>query len=68
MINTKVLIIDEISMISGDLFDRFEEIARIVRKDSGPFGGIQLIICGDFLQCKPYIYLIIIIDTPHYLS
>ncbi|XP_032551720.1 ATP-dependent DNA helicase PIF1 isoform X2 [Chiroxiphia lanceolata] len=51
------LIIDEISMVDGKFFDRLEAVARAVRKRDEPFGGIQLIICGDFLQlppvCKP---------------
>jgi ATP-dependent DNA helicase PIF1 len=46
----QTLIIDEISMLSPDLFDKLEEIARILRKTSKPFGGIQLILSGDFLQ------------------
>lgn len=44
------LIIDEISMMSPDLFDKLEEIARIIRKSKLPFGGIQLILSGDFCQ------------------
>lgn len=44
------LVIDEISMISPDLFDKLEEVARIVRNNSKPFGGIQLILSGDFCQ------------------
>lgn len=48
--NLQVLIIDEISMISPDLFDKLEHIARIIRNNSEPFGGIQLIISGDFCQ------------------
>ncbi|KAI9445011.1 hypothetical protein H4582DRAFT_873729 [Lactarius indigo] len=36
------LIIDEISMINGVLFDKLEEIARTVRHDQKPFGGIQV--------------------------
>ncbi|KAH9050434.1 DNA helicase Pif1 like protein [Lactarius hengduanensis] len=36
------LIIDEISMISGVLFDKLEEIARTVRDYQRPFGGIQV--------------------------
>jgi ATP-dependent DNA helicase PIF1 len=47
---TKVLIIDEISMVDGDLFDKLEAIARELRKNGRPFGGIQLIITGDFFQ------------------
>ena len=44
------LVIDEISMMHPDLFDKLEEIARIVRGNSDPFGGIQLALSGDFLQ------------------
>ena len=47
------LIIDEISMISGKLFDQLEEIARVVRENEEPFGGIQLVISGDFFQLPP---------------
>lgn len=48
--NTEVLIIDEVSMLSPELFSKLEEIARIVRKNDKPFGGIQLILSGDWLQ------------------
>jgi ATP-dependent DNA helicase PIF1 len=48
-----VLIIDEISMLSPVLFDKLEEIARVLRKNSLPFGGIQLIFSGDFYQLPP---------------
>ena len=44
------LIIDEISMLDPDLFDKIEHMARIIRKNSKPFGGIQLVVSGDFLQ------------------
>ena len=48
--NLQCLIIDEISMLDPDLFDKLEYIARIIRKNSIAFGGIQLILSGDFLQ------------------
>ncbi|KAM6202203.1 ATP-dependent DNA helicase PIF1 [Rhynchocyon petersi] len=47
------LVIDEISMVEADLFDKLEAVARAVRQQNKPFGGIQLIICGDFLQLPP---------------
>lgn len=47
------LIIDEISMIDGEFFDKMEAIARVAKKNSEPFGGIQLILCGDFFQLPP---------------
>lgn len=52
-LNCRVLIIDEVSMLSGELFDKLEAIARQVRRDARPFGGIQLILCGDGLQLAP---------------
>jgi ATP-dependent DNA helicase PIF1 len=45
-----ILIIDEVSMLSPDLFDKLEQIAKTIRKSDEPFGGLQLIITGDFLQ------------------
>ena len=49
----KALFIDEISMIDGRLFDKLEYIARQARQSDKPFGGIQLILTGDFLQLPP---------------
>jgi Chloriridovirus helicase len=46
----KTLVIDEASMLDPILFDKLENIARIVRGNSLPFGGIQLIISADLLQ------------------
>lgn len=51
--NTKVLIIDEISMIDGKFLSKLEYIARVVRKNDKPFGGIQLVFTGDFFQLPP---------------
>jgi len=50
---TKVLIVDEVSMVDGELFDKLEEIARRLRNNGRPFGGIQLVITGDFFQLPP---------------
>lgn len=49
----KHLIIDEISMVDGLYFEKIEEVARKVRRNDKPFGGIQLILCGDFFQLPP---------------
>jgi ATP-dependent DNA helicase PIF1 len=46
----ETLFIDEISMMDSELFDKIEEVARIVRRNMLPFGGIQIILSGDFLQ------------------
>ncbi|MCE8163398.1 MAG: AAA family ATPase [Candidatus Moeniiplasma glomeromycotorum] len=47
------LIIDEISMLSGVIFDKLEYISRKVRRKHRPFGGLQLILTGDFFQLPP---------------
>jgi ATP-dependent DNA helicase PIF1 len=40
--DTRVLIIDEVSMLSAELFDKLDYIARAIRKRPEPFGGIQV--------------------------
>jgi ATP-dependent DNA helicase PIF1 len=49
----RVLIIDEISMLDGELFDKLEGLARKIRRSNQPFGGIQLVLTGDFCQLPP---------------
>lgn len=49
----QTLIIDEISMISADLFDKISKYLSIIKKNKKPFGGIQLILSGDFCQLPP---------------
>ena len=47
-----MLIIDEISMVDADLFDKLDYVARVVRGKDSPFGGVQLVCCGDFFQVQ----------------
>lgn len=49
----KALVIDEISMIDGNLLDKLDGIAKTIRRSKKPFGGIQIILCGDFFQLPP---------------
>lgn len=47
------LIIDEVSMVDGELFDKLDYVAKGIRKNTKPFGGIQIIATGDFFQLPP---------------
>ena len=50
---TQTLIIDEISMMKPYLWEILDFLAREIRGNSLPFGGIQLIVSGDFFQLPP---------------
>jgi ATP-dependent DNA helicase PIF1 len=49
----QVLIIDEVSMMSKKIFEILEQLARVTRKSSAVFGGIQIVFTGDFFQLPP---------------
>ncbi len=49
----KLLIIDEISMMTPDLFEKLDAIGKALRNSAQPWGGIQLVVCGDFFQLPP---------------
>ncbi|MFZ1258729.1 MAG: PIF1 family ATP-dependent DNA helicase [Candidatus Saccharimonas sp.] len=50
---TDVLIIDEISMLHDFRLDMIDEACRLVRRKDMPFGGIQVVMSGDFFQLPP---------------
>lgn len=50
---TDVLVIDEISMLHDYRLDMVDTVCRIVRDDDRPFGGMQIVLCGDFFQLPP---------------
>lgn len=51
--STKLLIIDELSMIGKSLFELLDIMCRKIKKNDSPFGGIQLIVSFDMLQLSP---------------
>ena len=50
---TDTLEIDEISMLSAKNFNQLEEICRKMKINDRRFGGMQVIVSGDFLQLPP---------------
>lgn len=51
--NTDVLVIDEISMVENFHFERLGEVLKVVRDPEHTFGGVQLVVTGDFHQLPP---------------
>lgn len=54
IIYTDTIIVDEISMISGDVFLAANLLCQKVRQNKKPFGGIRVIAVGDFFQLGPF--------------
>ncbi len=52
-VDTDILVIDEISMISATFFDNLSQVGQDLRQSKEPFGGIRIIMFGDFLQLPP---------------
>jgi ATP-dependent DNA helicase PIF1 len=52
--SVKILIIDEVSMLSAEIFELLNEIAQTIRENDLLFGGIQLVFSGDFYQLPPF--------------
>lgn len=52
---TRVLIIDEISMLSTGMLDMVDMVCREIKQSSLPFGGMQIVLVGDFFQLPPIV-------------
>ena len=52
-LNLRALIIDEVSLASAELLDLLSSQLILIRQDHRPFGGLQVIVCGCFLQFPP---------------
>lgn len=53
ILNCKILAIDEISMLNIETFEYVNEVLKEIRENNEPFGGIQLLLIGDFFQLPP---------------
>ena len=51
--NAKVLVIDEVSMLHHFRLDMIDWICRQFKRNEKPFGGMQIVLCGDFFQLPP---------------
>lgn len=51
--DAKVLIIDEISMLHGKRLDMIDMVCRAFKDANKPFGGLQVVLCGDLFQLPP---------------
>jgi hypothetical protein len=49
----KVLIIDEVSMVSPGIFSAMDKILQAFKRNNQPFGGVQVVVSGDFFQLPP---------------
>lgn len=53
--NLELLVIDEISMVRAPMLDAISQSLQIHRKSNKPFGGIDVIVCGDLFQLPPVV-------------
>lgn len=53
LIGATVLIIDEVSMLSPNMLDMVDQVCKALRRSQEPFGGVQIVLSGDFFQLPP---------------
>jgi ATP-dependent DNA helicase PIF1 len=68
-LKTDVLVIDEVSMMTPDLFEKLDQVGRKVRRNELlPFGGLQIVLVGDFFQLPPVSAEKFIFESPLWTS
>jgi hypothetical protein len=55
LINLELLVIDEVSMLRPDLLDAIDFVLQKIKRNTLPFGGVQVLFIGDLLQLPPII-------------
>lgn len=63
---TRVLIIDEISMLDGVRLNMVNLVCQALKNNTKPFGGLQVILCGDLFQLPPVTRGLADIDFAHF--
>lgn len=53
--NIKRIIIDEVGMLRSEQLDMIDHRLKLVRRNKKPFGGIQMVLVGDFFQLEPVV-------------
>lgn len=53
LVKLEILLIDEISMMNAELLSKVSNVLSIIRNNPSPFGGVQVILIGDFYQLPP---------------
>lgn len=53
LLSTTILVIDEISMLDANKLDLIDRVCRFMKKSDDPFGGLQVVLVGDFFQLPP---------------
>lgn len=51
----ELLVIDEVSMVRADIMDAIDLALKSARRDSRPFGGVQVLFIGDLFQLSPVV-------------
>ena len=63
MVTVDILVIDEISMMDAELFEKIDMIARDLRKNDKPFGDITILASGDFINYHPFLKLVELVSV-----